>query len=253
MIDLALHYAKSGWPVFPLKPSGKKPCIPKRAGGRGCHDATTSIAKIEQWWNIYPDANIGIATGKRSGLLVVDIDPRKTHSWLASVNELCLPHTFTVRTASRGFHIYVDYPIDSSITIGSNLLPGIDWRGEGGYVVAAGSVVHGVTYEIVRNCAIAPAPAHLIERIRAGRKCARPVDKAGHMVIPSGSRNETLFAMASLLRRFGVEYSAIYESLRATNDAHCDPPLAELELQHIASSVMRYSPQRDREQEDLAR
>ena len=189
----------------------------------------------------------------RSGLLVVDIDPRKTEAWLASVNELCLPQTFTVRTASRGFHVYLDYPIASSITIGSNLLPGIDWRGEGGYVVAAGSVVDGVTYEIVRNSAIAPSPSHLVERIRARRKRATPIEEAGHMVISAGARNETLFALASLLRRFGVEFNAIYASLRATNDAHCDPPLAAEELRQIASSAMRYAPQRAREGEDLVR
>lgn len=237
MIELALHYAKHGWPVFRLAPGTKSPL----AASRGFKDATFDTSIIEQWWTEVPDANIGIATGARAGLLVIDVDPRKTDSWRASLQELALPPTFTVRTASGGFHLYFAFA-GKDITIGANLLPGIDWRCNGGYVVAVGSVVYGgATYLIARNLPIVRAPEALLQRLRARRKLSRPVsDETGHMVIPDGARNETLFAMACLQRRFGIEYNAIYESLRATNADHCEPPLPDEELRQIAASAMRY-------------
>ncbi len=243
MIELALHYAKNGWPVFPLVAGGKEPAIAKRRGGSGCLDATLDLNRIEQWWREYPDANIGVATGRRSGLLVVDVDPRKAEKWLESVHTLALPQTFTVRTWSRGWHMYLKFAGDPRITIGTNLLPGIDWRANGGYVVAAGSIVNGATYEIAKKLAIAQAPESLLERILAARKHARPArDEVGHTVIPDGARNETLFSLACLLRRFGIEYNAILESLRATNSDHCVPPVSDEELRVIAASAMKYSP-----------
>ena len=241
MIDYALHYAKQGWPVFPL--NGKKPAIPRERGGRGCHDATLDLNRIEEWWREYPEANIGIGTGRRSGLLVVDVDPRKTQAWLDSLHSLALPPTFTVKTWSGGWHLYFRFSGDERISIGTDLLPGIDWRGNGGYVVGAGSVVEGVRYEIAKNLPIAQAPGSLLERILTKRNRPRPApDECGHMVIQDGQRNATLFSLAGLLRRFGLEYNAILESLRAANADHCEPPVDDDELRQIAGSAMRYAP-----------
>lgn len=242
MIDLALYYAKNKWPVFPLCPGGKIPAI---RGGRGRNDATRDIKQIEAWWSTYPEANIGIATGGLSGLLVIDVDPRKSALWLASVNALKLPQTFTVRTASGGFHLYFALPPSSKISIGVDLLAAIDWRGNGGYVVGAGSIVNGVTYEIVRKCAIAPAPAALLERIAARQQkgaCIAAYDGSTGMVIREGKRNDQLFRIGCALRRFGVDLSAMYEALHAVNVEHCSPPMAEGELRTIAASAMRYAP-----------
>ena len=243
MIDFALHYARQGWPIFPLAANSKIPAIPRERGGRGCLDATIDLAQIEAWWREYPNANVGVAAGRRSGLLVIDVDPRKTTAWLDSLNSLDLPQTFTVRTCGGGLHLYLKFSGDERITIGTDLLPGLDWRGNGGYVVAPGSTVNGATYEIAKNIAIAQAPASLLERILAKRNRPRPApDANGHMVIANGQRNATLFALACLLRRFGLEYNAILESLRATNADHCDPQMEDEELRQIAGSAMRYAP-----------
>jgi putative DNA primase/helicase len=238
VIEFARFYATQGWRVFPL--SGKVPAIPKERGGRGCLDATLDLNRIDQWWSEYPNANIGLATG---AVLVIDVDPRKCATWLESLNELALPQTFTVRTWSKGFHLYFKMPADSRITIGANLLPGIDWRGRNGYVVAAGSVVNGATYEIVRNAPIEPAPRSLIERIEAhAKKRIVEYDDSGNMIIPDGRRNATLFKLGCALRRFGVGYNAMLESLRAVNTAHCDGCLDDEELRTIAASAARYAP-----------
>lgn len=236
MLEYALNYVRNGWPVFPLVAGGKTPLT-----AHGYKDATTSIAEVEQMWARYPDANIGIATGRRSNMLVIDVDVRK-EGWLESMQTLALPQTFTVRTWSGGWHLYYAMP-NERITIGAGLLTGIDWRGEGGYVVAAGSVVQGATYEIARNVPIAQPPRALVERLMSQRK-SRVIehDAAGTMVIAEPGRNQRLCAIAGALRRFGVNESVLLDCLRSVNAAHCRPELDDRELAQIARSIARYAP-----------
>ena len=69
LLKPALALAKRGMAVFPLKARDKIP-ITKH----GCLDATSNLEQVRSWWGKYPDANIGLATGVRSGVWVLDID-----------------------------------------------------------------------------------------------------------------------------------------------------------------------------------
>src|SRR3954469_19224975 len=71
MVQQALAYARYGWPVFPL--TGKIPF----KDSRGYKDATTDELQIQAMWRMHPTANIGLATGATSGVIVLDIDPIK--------------------------------------------------------------------------------------------------------------------------------------------------------------------------------
>jgi hypothetical protein len=102
----------------------------------GFKDATTDPGVIRGWWARWPNANIGIATGKKSGIFIMDIDPR--HGGPASLGEHAAdPGTdLIVLTGGGGQHFYYAYdpkhPMESAIGV----LPGIDVRGDKGYVVA---------------------------------------------------------------------------------------------------------------------
>jgi putative DNA primase/helicase len=245
MLDIALYYARSGYPVFPLVPGDKIPLIPREKGGHGFKDATTSAALIDQWWTQEPEANIGIATGIRSNLLVIDIDPRKNTNWLAELNRLSLPPTYTVRTWSRGYHLYFRYPKGCGISCGANVVPGIDWRGEGGYVVAPGSVVNGALYEIVKSEAIAHPPSDLVALLKqSSKKKARVLETRpdGRMVIPYGNRNEHLYRIACAIRRWGIDVDGLLGCLRVINAEHCSPQMADDELELIATSAATQAP-----------
>jgi len=86
MMEHALNYARKGVPVFPLHTPGKNGCScgkrdcdsmgkhPRTA--RGLKDATTDEQQIKEWWAKWPNANIGMLTGKESRILVLDVDPR---------------------------------------------------------------------------------------------------------------------------------------------------------------------------------
>lgn len=243
MKELALMYAGMGWPVFRLAARGKVPL----KGSHGFLDATTDTAKIEEWWAEMPDANVGIATGQVSGVLVIDVDPRHNANWLKALEQLQLPPTFVVRTWSGGFHHYFSLPaFDTRVRSGVDVLPGIDWRCNGGYVVAAGCRVeeHGVAgdYTIHTNNPIEAAPRELLRRLRAALgNIATERDSAGELVIGDKKRNSTLASLAGDLRYRGISPKAIFYSLLAINAEHCAPPLTEREVAKIARSIGRYS------------
>lgn len=129
----AAWYAGKGWPVFPLRPGLKTP-----ATRGGFTDATTDPDQVTAWWRANPQANIGVPTGAGgAGLDVVDVDaPRGWRSLArhpALFDALERAEAGRSLTPSGGAHYWV--PAVSGRTTGAGLLDGVDYRGDGGYVV----------------------------------------------------------------------------------------------------------------------
>src|SRR5215218_6677258 len=133
MLRAALSYAARGVPVFPCEPSGKRPLTKG-----GFWDATTDEALIRGWWGRWPKANIGVPTGRASGLLVLDVDAAEGLESIAEL-ELLLgqaPPTERAITGRGGEHLYLRTPSDVEVRNSAGYLgPGLDVRGEGGYVI----------------------------------------------------------------------------------------------------------------------
>lgn len=248
LIEAALTYASCGVPVFPLRPCTKEPFY----GSRGFLDATTDPRSIRQWWSDDPDSNIGIPTGERSGLLVVDEDPRHGGSEaLARLTETHgeLPRTKTTKTGSGGrHHIFRHSPgIGNS---SGKLGPGLDVRGEGGYIVAPPSRTTGA-YESLDSSPPATPPEWLLELLRekpggsggSGEKPSVSVQLGGEP-IPEGQRDKTLASIAGKLHDGSRSLEQLSEDLRAVNLARCAPPLAERDTMRIARSIHRREPSR---------
>lgn len=128
----ALWYAAQGIPVFPLQPGSKIP-----ATRHGLDDGTTDPDRIREWWTKVPDANIGLCCGHRFD--VIDIDgPEGARSWC---NLDDLPPTIGAVSTPRpgGTHLYIE-PVGLRNST-SQIAPGIDTRGRGGYVVAPPSML----------------------------------------------------------------------------------------------------------------
>ncbi len=130
-----------GFPVFPCK-QNKSPLTP-----HGFKDATTDLDTIEKYWNRHPNALIGVPTGSVSGLFVIDIDNGNGKTGEETFKKLGYsdPETIQTNTQSGGRHLLFKY--DSSIPQQSKpnaLGQFIDTRGDGGYVIWAGS--KGYTY-----------------------------------------------------------------------------------------------------------
>lgn len=139
MFRAALKYAEElGFASFPCKPRGKTPLTK-----HGCKDAICDPVQIKESWERWPDANLGIATGAVSGIVVLDVDPR--HGGDDTLETLQiehgkLPDTPTVLTGGGGFHFYFRHPGGVVSNSASQVGQGIDVRGEGGYVIAPPSI-----------------------------------------------------------------------------------------------------------------
>lgn len=256
----ALFYARRGWPVLPLQTPvagggctcGNQDCSnpgkhPRTA--RGFKDATTDPSIISQWWSQWPDANIGVATGILSGLLVIDIDPR--HGGIDSFKKLLkqygtIPKTLTAWTGGHGLHKLFQFPkAPGRFRNKTGLAPGIDVRADGGYFVAAPSLhVSGHRYHWLHpKGSRPPAPASIPDAWLGLLKDSNQISLViSPNKIPEGKRNESLFRVACAMNNHGCSEKAIFQALTTDNVERCEPPLLENEVLKIAKSAQRYIP-----------
>jgi putative DNA primase/helicase len=238
-LDAALEYATRGWQTLPIHSSAEARC----SCGEGCSrpgkhprtphgvkDATVDADIIRSWWAQWPDANVAIATGTASGIIVLDVDGT---AGIESLHDLEAQHGVLldgprVRTGGGGRHIYLKHP-GGVVRNRVGLAPGLDLRADGGYVVAPPSVhVSGGVYAWLTSpeADLPPAPEWLLQLASARRgqdepAAAQPAstshtshegaagtttpygaaalrDAAERVrTAPEGTRNNTLFTQAA--------------------------------------------------------
>jgi len=255
-LDAALFYVSRGWRVMPLHSpdkSGKCSCgrddCPSPAKhprtGHGLKDATINEKQIRQWWKQWPNANVAIATGPESGLLVLDIDGDRGEASLAALIKQYgrPPETIKALTGGGGRHIFFVYPSTYVIRNSAGKLGnGLDTRGEGGYVVAAPSVhISGQRYKWLNDPDPAPTPEWLLSLCAAPKPQATTSPPIADAII-EGGRNDALTSLAGSMRRRGMSEETIFLALMSENNAKCRPPLDESEVRQIAAHVGRYNP-----------
>jgi hypothetical protein len=107
LLQAALAYRRRGYSVIPLKPRGKSPLI----RWREFQERLATEQEIRGWWRTWPEANVGIVTGRVSNLVVVDVDPERG----GNVDEVLkkYPTDCVVQTGGGGYHLYYRYPDDA--------------------------------------------------------------------------------------------------------------------------------------------
>lgn len=212
LLDLALSYADRGWPVFPLAPGKKTPRFRKgHMWGDGHNSATTHKPTIRMMWRDGGyDCNIGIATGHESGLFIIDFDTKGAG---AEANEKALlatlgldewPWSYLVLTPSGGWHRGYYCPPELLLGSGRGVLArGVDHRGDDGYVVAAGSVVGGRTYEAMVDVdELAEVPAGVVELITSASATAE-VSEISTVTVTNNISFSELWAEVGITLRSG--------------------------------------------------
>ena len=137
LLEAALSYAELGWSVFPLKPKQKTPMIKWSP----CQKKPLKKDELEKYWTQWPHANIGLATGEVSGVIVIDID--SSHGEAVYISEFGnIPGTIRQKTGKKGaMQLFFRHPKDGyryKNTV--RTLDDIDTRGDGGYVVLPPSI-----------------------------------------------------------------------------------------------------------------
>ena len=177
--------------------------------------------EIDTWWDRWPDANIGVATGKVSGLVVLDADGP---SGLASLKSLQTPATTWLSQTGRvegGWQQFFRHP-GGDVRIGNKagLKPGLDVRGDGGYVIVPPSVhASGRRYEwrtAPTDLPLAPLPNPVLRLLLTAEPGnGHHPNPAGE--IPQGQRNDHLYRLARAMLAKGLSPAAMVAALLEEN------------------------------------
>ena len=253
ILEAALEYAGRGWSVMPVG-RNKKPLIKWREATR---EELTNADNIRRLWAQFPDANVGIITGARSGGLVVideDIDDDKGLDGVKALEDWCdqndicpIDSPATVQTGRGGRHLYVRSEFVYHNQQGC--LEGVDIRGEGGYVVAPPSI-HGETgreyiWDIETDFPEVPeADSDVTFFLASMENQGKKETKTGVMKndftqkVSEGGRNTKLFKYIARLQYDGEKDSDIVDYAKAYNETHLQPPLDDEEVISVINSVL---------------
>jgi hypothetical protein len=257
----AQKYAALGWCVLPLwsiawnpaDPLTPPACTCPRGAAcaspgkhprlaHGVLEASANALTITEWWARWPDANVGLATGPRSGIYVVDLDGPAA---IAAYEALGFPAGWQSRTGSGMHHVYALR--DSLPNSAGKIAAGIDTRGDGGYIVAPPSLHYSLKrYQWVDRPGEAPPALPDVIRaavtpamstptraptVRFGQSTAYAKGVLRHALerlsaAPEGARNEQLVREAFLLGQWigggELDPSGIAAALEAAHPRPCD-------------------------------
>lgn len=251
LLTQALQYRElDGFAVMPVS-ADKRPLLKE---WKQYQTNKPTDGEIRAWWQKFPDANIGIITGKVSGITVIDIDSYKEGTTTISL----FPPTRTVRTGNGGLHLIYDYQEGITISAGAfPQFPNLDLRGDGGFIVAAGSttdylhngVKKGGHYELINSHPIAPFPVHLFPKIKQSRPLSSKI------AVKEGSRNDSIASFIGTLLKSHKKNkweSDVWPAVIHTNKTYV-PPLAPKELRATFDSIVaKESEQRMKKQSVLS-
>lgn len=231
-----LAYFRLGFALFPVKAGDKAPMT-----ANGFKDATRDLNQYRQLHRGKPH-NIGLPTGEINGLWVLDVDVK--HGGERSLERLIaqygpLPDTWVARTQSGGLHYFFKWDEQRPVRNKVGVLPGIDSRGSGGYVLLAPSKVEGV-YSWINppvHTPLASAPDWLYGII--ADKPAVTRKDLSHLAQGAfdGRRNVSMTELCGTLLGRGVDIELAWALVVAYNQVYTKPPLEEDELLRVFTSI----------------
>lgn len=243
-------YAGKGLRVFPTSPQK----IPLITGW--VQEATTDPAQLDEWWGSRPDANIAVAIDR--DVIVLDVDRGGEATMMA--RDLSAPATVTCKTRN-GYHYWYRLPEDLAGKVPQQTKlfhdeSGLDTRTYGGNVLVPPSIHHtGWIYEWIvpyDTDKISDAPEWLIEECRS---LVRDQSTAGSILtpnraldtalvlngVPEGSRDRTLFELASSFRRRNLRKEEAIELILLAA-SRCNPPFPPEDAVRKVESAWKYAP-----------
>jgi hypothetical protein len=260
-LEWALFYAlERHWPVFPVKPWKKKPPLTPN----GLNDATLDEAQIRKWWDKTPNANVAVRTGVENFVLDRDGTSENTYALLVQQHGR-FTNTLQATTPNKGIHDFYRYKPGNGIKIGTHAparkdWPGIDVRGEGGYVLVHPSIIVNkqgkrVRYEwdsakeFPEEEALSAAPSWLIDAIREREESSEKPNHNGngHFILPDKIRHsngvheqhDVLCQYIGQLISRHLSKEEVYELAWHANITRCEKPGPEEEIHQYVDSLWK--------------
>jgi hypothetical protein len=262
-LETALHYLTKGYSVIPIK-RNKKPFIPWIE----YQQKKPTEDKIREWWDKWPSANVAIVTGKISNICAVDIDEPEGFKAIQAY----IPDNFvipTCKTPGGGQHLYFQFP-DKPLNNNTRVIPGCDFRGEGGYVIAPPSQngkgqiyawLDGLSLDDVEPPAL---PSQYIiyinnnafkikegigeddfTKLQSDFKRLR-LTSTDFKKISEGQRDEILFHIANSILNRTMREQEVQGLLQLIARHCCDPPFPFKEIPAKIKSVLNRIERRER-------
>ena len=245
-LQQALAYRRRGFSVIPIKPKDKTPLI----AWEPYQTEVASESTIKHWFESFANANIGLVTGAISDCVVIDPDSEeaknKLKELLPNYDLSKVPRSHT----GKGWHLFFKHP-GVGIPNRTGVLPNVDVRGDGGYVVAPPSIhPNGKEYkwEVPLNGPLPELPVELFKLISAPAGNTESgyrerFDTAGALAgVPEGQRDATVFKLACKLRNADVPRD-MAEGLVIEAARNCQPPFSErAALDKVARAYQKYEP-----------
>ena len=228
---------------------GKHPTTP-----HGFNDASSDPERIADLFTRWPGGNVGLKTGRASGTVIIDVDPR--NGGMETLGRLQAEHgdlpPTRMHSSGGGFHYALRYPEGMAEVPSRTIGPGVEVKADGtGVVMPPSKIASGGRYDVLLRVPLAPLPSWVAEvcrrklRVLAGG-AEQPTESRFRLperIYETASpRNRTLFDYGCSLRAHGWDHAAILAELRRVNAERCIPPMSDYEVRKIASSASSYAP-----------
>lgn len=247
LLTAALAYAELGWHIFPCAPGGKTPLLK----GKGCRDASADPEQIRTWWTAHPNANIGLACGKNSGVSVIDldVDPDNNENGWETLKEFPdLPATIIADSPRGGAHFI--FSAEDPPANKNDFAKGIDIRGDGYYILLAPSI-HPNGKEYAWRAGHSPwdiSPAPFPDFMRPAKPEVQPtpppsrpvsyqpsrtpieerarlyLQECDPAISGAGGHNRLLWAARAMVKGFLLPESTALYLLETEYNSRCCPP-----------------------------
>jgi len=244
----ALKYVETlGLSIIPIRRSDKKPYIKWEQ----YQEKAAPPSQIEEWWSRWPDANIGLVTGKASGVVVIDIDvlaeaEPALRKIIPGFDDI-VPMSETPR---GGKHLFFLHPGQEISNNSKTVVPGSDFRGDGGYSILPPSLNDkGVPYRWYEGKSLfelMPPSFPVLYLKLVEEKQAKAVEiKWEKDIFTEGRRDQDLFHTANCMVKGGMDQDFAKDVLYRVAST-CEPPFPQQETDIKIDSAMKRAIRKER-------
>lgn len=240
LLPIALSYLSRGWSVIPVGVDKRPLILWKEFQSR-----LATPEELVKWFTDFPDAQIGIVTGRLSNLTVVDVESDGDFNFVKD-------ETYLVETGGKGRHYYFEYESDFKNAV--KIFPSVDIRSEGGYVVSPSSKTQKGAYTVLKDQKVARMSDQTRNTFKTAKNAvkelpwyATPVetqypkaeDGLEYEGCALGSRNDSMTKFAGLIhaRFHRTLWASIGWKTFCEANKKNTPPLSDYELRVIWNSI----------------